>query len=262
MFTVKFKFILVLVLSPYFSLAGDFSQWRGPDRDGKYKETNLKHSWPKDGPELLWEFSELGDGHSSVAVANERIYVTGVQNEIGVLHAFNMRGKLLWKKPYGTEWTRSYPGTRSIPTVKGDFLYLESGYGKVYCFNSLTGEKVWDLDLLKMYEAENIQWGMAESILIYGEYIIATPGGKKGNIVALNRFNGEEVWRSNGNGESAAYCSPIYVKHNETDLIITMTAKSILGINANNGQVYWRVPQYQEYDIHANSPLYFDGKIF
>jgi outer membrane protein assembly factor BamB len=262
MLTTVLKILLTLYLLPTFVLAGDFSQWRGPNRDGKYNETNLKQRWSKNGPELLWEVNGLGVGHSSVAIANNRIYVTGVPDTVGVLYVFGMQGNLLWKKSYGLEWTKSYPGTHSIPTVKGNRLYLESGNGKVYCLDSLTGEEIWVVDLFKTFEGENIQWGMAESILINGETIIATPGGKKGNVVALNRFNGETVWTSRGNGESATYCSPIYVKHNGTDLIITMTAKSIIGIDANNGKLYWRSPQYHELNIHANTPLYHDGKIF
>src|SRR6516164_11116545 len=35
--------------------AGDWPQWRGPNRDGLSQETDLLTSWPEKGPMQLWE---------------------------------------------------------------------------------------------------------------------------------------------------------------------------------------------------------------
>jgi outer membrane protein assembly factor BamB len=103
---------------------------------------------------------------------------------------------------------------------------------------------------------------MSESLLIDGERIICTPGGTTNNVVALNRFTGETIWVSKGFGEPAAYCSPVLVKHNNTRLVVTMTATSALGIDADTGEMYWRVEQMQGNKIHANTPVYEDGVIY
>jgi hypothetical protein len=181
--------------------------------------------------------------------------------ERGILFAFDRNGRKLWQIDYGKEWTGDYPGARSTPTVVGDLLYLESGQGKVICLDSNTGEIQWSVDLLQQFEAENIRWGMTESLLVDGDRVIATPGGPRHNLVALNRLNGRVVWTSRGNGEPAAYCSPILVAHNNTRLIISMTAESIIAVDADTGVFYWSTPQHQTNKIHANTPLYFDGKI-
>jgi outer membrane protein assembly factor BamB len=34
-----------------------------------------------------------------------------------------------------------------------------------------------------------------------------------------------------------------------------------MGIDANNGEMYWRIEQTQQNKIHANTPLYYDGKV-
>ena len=39
-------------------------------------------------------------------------------------------------------------------------------------------------------------WGYSESVLIDGDNLIGTPGGKEGTIVALNKKTGDNVWRS------------------------------------------------------------------
>jgi len=260
------KTILLIVLLFYLlsSVFADdkFSQWRGLNRDGKYPDKNLLKKWSDMGPELLWEIDNIGEGHSSIAVVNNHIYVTGMVNKEGFLHCFNMEGKILWKSSYGPEWFKSYPGARSTPTIIGNDLYIISGKGRISCFNAQSGEQRWAVEMFEQFEAENIEWGIAESPLVYDDRVICTPGGSSENIVALNRFSGKTVWISPGNGEPSAYCSPTLVKHNNTRLIVTMTAESILAVDAENGKVYWRVPQHQEYGIHADTPLYHDGKIF
>ncbi len=198
------------------------SDWRGPARNGVYAEAELLKYWPDSGPELIWSYEGLGAGHSSVGIGNNRVYINGMPDTLGVLYSFDLDGNLLWEKVYGEEWHKDYTGPRSTPIVVDELVYIESGMGAVYCFNAFSGEVVWEVDLLEKFEAKNIQWGMAESLLIDGERLICTPGGEDYNIVALNRHSGETIWTSKGYGEPAAYCSPVLVVHNNTRLIVTI----------------------------------------
>jgi outer membrane protein assembly factor BamB len=239
----------------------DTSQWRGPGRNGVYNEKQLLKKWPENGPEMLWSYEGLGNGYGTVAVTKKRIFVVGEIDSLGHLFSFNLSGKLLWKKQFGREWMGSYPGARTTPTIVADRLYLVSGMGRLYCFNVADGSEFWSVDLLERFNAENIRWGMTEALLIDGDRLICTPGGPEENIAVLDRFTGETILTSKGHGEPAAYCSPILVNHNGTRLIVTMTAESIIGVDADDGTFYWRVPQFQGNKIHANTPVYFDGKI-
>jgi outer membrane protein assembly factor BamB len=181
---------------------------------------------------------------------------------LGVLYSFDLDGNLLWEKVYGTEWYFNYTGSRSTPVVAGDLVYLESGMGVVYCMDAHTGDRVWEVDLLQTFDAKNIQWGLTETLLVDGDLIICTPGGEEHNVVALNRFTGETIWTSAGNGEPSAYCSPVLVEHNGTRLVVTLTARSIIGLDAGTGELYWRLEQMQRNQIHANSPVYSGGMIY
>ena len=239
-----------------------FSQWRGPNRDGLYPEKNLLKSWPKAGPELMWTATFLGKGYASAAVTDEGIFTTGMIGEQGVVFAFDKSGKMLWKKEYGKEWKKSYEGTRTTPTVKEGLLYIEGTSGDVVCMKTADGEIVWRTNLIKEYDAPKIRWGLTESLLIDGDRLICTPGGSKANLIALDRFNGELVWTSDGNGESSAYCSPMLIEWGGKRIIITMTGKSILGINAENGDVFWRHEHLTSYDINPNTPFFKDGKLY
>ena len=256
---------IVAILFFGFQQKPETSDWQGPTRDCIFPEKNLLKLWPEKGPEMLWSFEGLGFGHSSAAVANNKVYVTGIKDTIssvGTLYTFNLNGKLLWQKDYGKDFTSNFHGTRSTPVIVDDLIYIESGMGAVTCLNSETGDQVWAVDFIKDLGVDSvIQFGYAESVLIDGDNLICVPGGKENNVVALNRFTGKKVWSSKGEGEIATYNSPILINHNGLKLVIVMTSNSIMGIDAVTGEKYWRIEQTQQNKIHANTPLWFDGKL-
>ena len=62
----------------------DWPQWRGPQRDGISQESGLLKQWPVEGPKLLWQVNDIGDGYSTPAVVGTRIYLMsnrGMENE-------------------------------------------------------------------------------------------------------------------------------------------------------------------------------------
>jgi outer membrane protein assembly factor BamB len=243
----------------------ELSDWRGPNRDGIYNESGLLKSWPEDGPEMLWSFEGLGYGHSSVAAVDNKIFVTGVKDTVesmGTLFAFDQNGQLLYSKDYGKDFSLNFHGTRSTPVVVDDIIYIESGIGAVYALDVSSGEEIWSKNFQVDFDEDSvIQFGHSESVLIDGDKLICVPGGKEFNVVALNRFTGELIWNCRGEGDIATYNSPILLDRNGTKLIVAMTSNSIMGIDAATGEKYWRVEQTQGNKIHANTPVYADGKI-
>lgn len=237
-------------------------EWRGPARNGIIPETGLMKTWPASGPEKLWSYEGLGDGHGSIGPGKDRFFILGMENGTGLIFSFDYSGRLLWKKKYGPEWTESYSGPRSTPVVIDDHVYFQSGQGVVYCYGYNKGDEIWSVDLQKKFGGRQITWGMTENLLIRGNKLFCTPGGIKNNVVALDRFTGETNWTSPGNGEPSAYCSALYVRHNQSELIVTMTSGSVIGIDARTGEFYWQVPQNQWNKIHANTPVYSDGVLY
>ena len=140
------RFYLLLILIPLiYSCSNDIdSQWKGPDRNSIYPETNLLQKWPEGGPELIWRYDSLGMGHSSAAVTKEAIYITGLADSTeGILYCLDLKGNLLWQDNYGTEWTQNFIGTRSTPTVVGNHLYFISSLGEINCYDIKERTKVW-----------------------------------------------------------------------------------------------------------------------
>jgi outer membrane protein assembly factor BamB len=259
---MKTVLMMIMIFAFYNSSRSDvLSQWRGPQRDGKYPDEKLLQSWPENGPMLLWKTGGLGEGYSSPAVTTKAVYVTALIEGKGVLFAFDHNGKPLWNVTYGLEWAKDHPGARSTPTVVDDKIYLVSGMGSVVCI-STAGKIVWTVDMTKQFGAINLMWGITESPLVIGDRIYCTPGSPTTMLAALNRQTGETIWQCKGNGELSTYCSPVLVQHNGRSIILTMTQKSVVGVDAETGAFLYSKPHITQYDINPNTPLYHDGQVY
>lgn len=257
---MKKGLVLCLSFLTLFLSAQDNIQWRG-DRTGIYKETGLLKSWPADGPALSWHYDGLGQGHSSVAIDSDKIYLTGMTDGTGYIYVFDMKGKLLNKKEYGPDWNTNYHGPRGTVTVNNGKIYLISGMGNMYCFDQNNLNVIWKKDLLSEFNTSNIEWGICEAPLIIDDKVIATPGGKEHNMVALNKNTGELIWSSPGEGDLSAYCSPLYISDQQVPIIVTMTANHIIGVNAATGEKLWSHENKNRYSVHANTPVYGNNMI-
>ena len=258
------RFILTILIGIFCQglNSQEISQWRGPDRTGIYNETGLLKKWPDPGPKLIWHFNELGEGYSSASVTSAGVYTTGMISGNGYVFALNHQGKLLWKKEYGREWNDSHSGARSTPLVIGDKLYLISSYGKLVCMDCSDGRIVWSIDFMKDHGARNITWGITENLLSDGNILYCSPGGEDVNVVALDRNTGKIIWKSKGNGEKSAYCSPMIINLPRRKILVTMMERSIHGFDAATGTLLWRFGHINQYSVHPNTPLFNNGLLY
>ena len=260
-------FLLLISIVPFiYQCKNDnteISQWRGPERTGFYPETELLTVWPERGPELLWKFDDLGKGYTSPAVTSKKIYITGTIDSLSYIFALDHKGNLLWKKEYGLTWKNNYPGARTTPVIYKGLGYLVSGRGLMICFDAENGDIKWQKDWVKEYNAIAPYFGFCENLLIDGDKIYCTPGDTlENNILALNRFTGDLIWKSAGVHEISAYASPTFIVHNDKRFLVTITEKSIIGLDPENGNLIWNHDLQYPNGIHANIPIYDNGYIF
>jgi len=244
------------------SMAQEITQWRGVNSSGIYKVEKLLSSWSAEGPQVLWTFEKLGQGFSSPAFANNKIYINGMIEGQGVLFVLDQNGKELQQFEYGKEFDTSYPGARSTVTVVGDLGYLLTGNGKLTCLDLKAGKPVWEKDFLVQMDGKNITWGYTESLVVDGDKLFCTPGGKTNNVMALNRMTGETIWNSAGLGELSAYCTPLLIKLPARELLVTHTANHVIGVDATTGKFLWSFEHTNQWATHPNTPIYSDGGIF
>lgn len=257
---------LVAFLALYTILVNGFTQqatrWRGPDGDGHYPETGLLKKWPEGGPDIIWTYEQLGQGHSSAIVDQGFVFTTGMSNQTGYLFKFDLDGKLIYKNEYGPEFNDSYYGSRGTPVIMGDKIYLLSGLGKLYCLSTDNGKVLWSKDLVRDFGGSVIQWGMNETPVVDGKIIYITPGGRKNSMLALNRHTGDVVWSSPGTGELTAYCTPLLFTHNGRKMLATHFESNLVAFDAITGKMLWKQHHPNQYSIHPNTPIYKDGMLF
>jgi len=238
-------------------------RFHGPQNDNLSTDTGLLKEWPEDGPPLVWTAQGLGEGYSSVSIAQGLIYTAGNIDEQTMITALDLDGKIVWQKPNGPAWTKDFPGTRSTPSIDGERLYHQSPLGNLVCMEAATGERLWGLNVLETFGSENIRWALAESLLIDGPRVISTPGGPETCVVALDKMTGRTVWQSeSADGDLAGYCSPSLAEFEGKRLIFTMTARAVVCVDADTGKLYWRFPHKTSYDVNALTPICVDGWVY
>lgn len=258
-FSKRFGIICVIILASSLCVADDWNQFRGSKRDGRSTEKGLLDKWPSEGPPMLWSYKGLGRGYATVSIVDGIAYTTGMIDETGYLFAIQDNGKLKWQKAYGPEWTGPYPGTRTTPTINEKYVYIMSGQGRIACFNKDNSDLVWQVDSLEKFQGKNIKWGIAESLLIDGEKVICTPGGKNSTIVALNKYTGETIWTTQKLSNLSAYCSPILIPSGPNRLLFTMVSDLFVCVNSANGEVLWMIPHPTRNNIAAITPVRYCG---
>ena len=254
--------IILIVFANLFSSAQEPTQWRGKGSTGVYPAENLMSNWPTSGPAIIWSVGDLGEGFSSPAFTNDKIYATGMVNGQGVLFVIDKAGNKIKQYEYGKEWETNFPGTRSTVTVAGNFAYLYSGMGKLACLDLDSGKIVWSVDLMSELDGSNITWGVTESVVVDGDRVYCSPGGTTNNVIALNRFTGKTIWSCAGLGEKSAYNTPLLIELPARKLLVSMMASHILGIDATTGKLLWNYEQTNRWSVHANTPIYKDGSVF
>jgi len=256
------------------AMAQSESQWRGPDRDGLYQETNLLTQWPEGGPRLVWSATGLPKGYSSAAVTDQLIYTTGIVDTMDVLVALDTTGKVVWQTPFGRAWKNSFPDSRSTPTVEYGKIYVESGMCTVACLDAQTGKIIWKVNGYDQFKGKTGEWGYSESLLVLGDKVFFTPGGDQTTMVALDKETGKTIWATKSLNDYTGYVSPLLIHENGKDIILQVLADNLIGVDASNGNilfhksyatiqnekslVQWPGAPY----TNTNTPIYYNHEVY
>lgn len=240
----------------------DWPQWRGPQRNGISQETGLLEQWPAEGPHLLWQRNDIGDGYSTPAIVGTRIYLLsnhGMENEF--IQALSTEdGDPIWTTRVGNvgnpDQNPPYAKARSTPTVDGDFIYALGSDGDLVCLEAASGKIRWQKSIRKEFGGTPGEWAYAESPLIDGDVIVVTPGGEQATMVALHKKTGAVIWESAiPGGDPAEYTSAIIVQGAGRKQYVQYLNKGLVGVDAKTGQFLWRYKEVVKGPAQYFSPV-------
>jgi outer membrane protein assembly factor BamB len=237
---------LSLVLAATVARADDpqspsWPQFRGPNRDDISKDTGLLEKWPKEGPPFAWKATELGKGgHSSVSLADGKLYTMGDKNGSAFIHALDATGgKLLWSAKVGKAGGGA-GGSSSTPTISGELVFALGQHGDLVCVEVAAGKERWRHNLADEFKGSRGGWDYCESVLVDGDHLICTPGGSEATLLALDKKTGEVVWKCPIADESAGYSSIVVSEAGGVRQHVQLLANSLVGVRAKDGKLLWR----------------------
>jgi len=242
--------------------AAGWPEFHGAGRTNISPDKGLLKQWPEGGPSLVWKYSECGEGYSGVSIADGMIFTAGYLGGQETLITLDSGGKLLWKAPNGEAWSGPSPGARTTPTYNDGVLYQMSAAGRLAAFQAKTGKPVWAVDLAAEFGAKFGVWGAAENVILEGDKVLCMPGGPKGRVVALDKRTGKTLWANTEIEQTAAYCSPLVVTYKGVRQLVTMTQKSVLGVEVETGRLVWQAPFLPKSPQNALTPVFYDGQVF
>lgn len=259
----------VISLAGFTSLAVDNSppaaSWpcfHNSDRLNMSPEKGLLKRWPEGGPQLIWSYDNCGQGFSGVSIAEGMVFTAGDFPDAEKLIALDLNGKRLWEAPNGKPWVRASPGSRTTPTYDAGAVYQMNPLGRLAAFDARTGRELWAVNLKEKFDATWGVWALSENVIVDGDFVLCMPGGPKGRVVALDKRSGKTIWANTEIEDFAAYCSPVIVTHNGVRQMLTMTQKSVVGIEVATGKLVWSAPFIPRSPQNALTPLYRDGNVF
>jgi outer membrane protein assembly factor BamB len=254
--------VLVLLAGP--TLAADWPQWQGPERNNISKETGLLKTWPQQGPRLVWTFENAGVGFSSPAVVGDKLYALGARDRKEMLYCIDIKtGKEVWGLEFGTQFDNGWgDGPRSTPTVDGNLIFGLGGQGDLFCADT-SGKMQWQKSMQKDLAGKMMSgWGYSESPLVDGDKLIVTPGGNQGTLAALDKKTGKVLWRSKGTTDAAAYSSCIVAESAGIRQYINLTGNGVVGVSAKDGEQLWYHRQEGYRTAVCPTPIFANDHVY
>ena len=240
----------------------DYTQWRGPNRDGSAAGFVEPKAWPKELHQR-WTL-DVGPGYATPLVVGNRLYTITRRSENEVMMALDAAtGKVVWESSYAAPYTMPAgtvphgPGPKATPLYYDGKLYTLGISGIVSAFDAATGKRLWQVP--KMSPPDTL-YGTAMSPLADGNRIIVHVGGHdNGALTAFNKDTGAVVWRWTGDGPG--YASPIIATFGGTRQIVTVSQKTVNGLAADTGALLWQRPLKSDYDNNSVAPIVYGDAV-
>ena len=247
------------------SVAQDWTQWGGENRDFRVDGVTLSDSWPEGGPEQLWS-RPLGEGYSTVLSVGGRLYTMyrPRDGKEAVIAMDAKTGKTIWEHTYDAPELagQNYdygPGPHSSPLVVGDSVFAVGGTGKFHALDRNTGEVLWKRDF---HEEFGIVWrrGYGCSPIADGDNVVVAIGGKGQALLSMNQSDGSTVWQKH-DFEAGSASTPIYIDVDGQRQMVFFMGAHVIGVEPGTGDLLWQHDHVTQGRFNISTPVWGDDNL-
>ena len=264
---ILFGIMLIIFEMNFINQAGaqEWPDWRGINRDGRWKEDGIVTKFKSPIIPLKWSIP-VGAGYSGPTVSGGKVYLTDKTEQPEelerVLCIDAENGRIIWIYSYPTRYQISYPdGPRASVVISDKKAYSLGTMGHLHCFDAQTGKVIWKHDLNREYNIKMPIWGIAATPLIFENKIILQIGGSDGaSVLALDKETGKEIWRSLD--DDICYSAPIMINQAGKPVLVVWTAENLNGMDPETGKVYWQVQFPVKMGMAISTPVLYKDYLF
>ena len=219
----------------------EWSDFRGPMRDGKRPGLRLKEDWATSPPKEIWK-TPIGPGWSSFTVAGQRLFTQEQRGDNEAVVCLSAEtGKVLWAHEYGSRFWEAIAGAgpRATPTIGDEGIYSLGANGHVLCLDPITGEVRWTKDLQVDTSCKPPQWGFSASPLVQDGLVIFHAGAATGDgaVLAYDAKSGDVRWKVSSGNHS--YCSAHPAVFDHVSGLLMSTNLGLQFLSVADGSTIW-----------------------
>lgn len=257
------------VVTQFRAEAADWSQWRGPARDGQIPGAE----WPstlQGKLNLVWERPH-SPSYSGPVVNRDLVFTTEtIDKKTERVTAYRLKtGEVVWT----VEW----PGSMSVPffaAANGDWIRSTPACTDTHlvvlgmrdvlvCLDPKTGSESWRVDFPAQMGTPLPSFGAACSPMIDGDAVYVQTGGA---LVKLGIADGKVIWKTleNGSGmmSSGAFSSPTIATLRGKRQLVVQTRQKLCGVDMDSGAVMWSQAIEAFRGMNILTPLVIGDKVF
>ena len=230
-------FLTMLAAAPL--AAADWPDFRGPNRNGVYPDSDIVSAFPPGGPPLMWE-KQVGAGFANPVVSKGRLILFHRRGNEEIVEALDSgSGSPQWRFAYTTSYRDDFgfdEGPRASPVVVAGQVYTFGAEGTLSCVSFATGAKIWQRNVNEEFSVEKGFFGAASTPLVDGRRVYLNVGGSGGaGIVAFDKDTGRTLWQTGD--DEASYSSPIEALIDGKQRLVFFTREGLLILEPADGAV-------------------------
>jgi outer membrane protein assembly factor BamB len=235
------------------SPAEDWTQFRGPNGQGRCSSTDLPVTW-SEHEGIVWKKPTPGRGWSSPVTMDNRIWLTTAADGGHSLRALCLAadsGRTLWNVEVFRPSSPQHVNAKNThaspsPIVEPGRLYVHFGAMGTACLDSGTGKILWRNENLIIDHGE----GPGSSPILFEDLLIVNcDGTDRQFVVALSKQTGHVAWQTKRSVSvdqkradmRKAFSTPVISDVGDRLQLISTGADQVNAYDPRTGKELWRI---------------------